>query len=123
MLKINLSFICAKMYINYNFIFNDYEVGYQTSKEILDETYELFISDDSKSIQKIVKKYQLGKKFKLNYSNIPESLKRMIDAFPLAVTSISDATDEQVSEYFRFVQNQERLRAGEILNSLPEDYS
>ncbi len=104
----------------YNFIFNDYEVGYQTSKEILDETYELFIGDESKSVQKILKKYQLGKKFKLNYSNIPESLKRMIDAFPLAVTSISDATDEQVSEYFRFVQNQERLRAGEILNSLPE---
>ena len=70
--------------------------------------------------QHILKKYQQGKKFKLNYSNIPESLKRIIDAFPLAVTSISDATDEQVAEYFRFVQNQERLRAGEIIKSFPE---
>ena len=51
---------------------------------------------------------------------LPESLKRIIDAFPLAVTSISDATDEQVTEYFRFVQNQERLRAGELINSMPE---
>ncbi|MCM1053672.1 MAG: DUF262 domain-containing protein [Ruminococcus sp.] len=104
----------------YNFIYNEYEVGTQTSKEILEETYELFTSDDTKSVQKVLKKYQQGKKFKLNYSNIPESLKRMFDAFPLAVTSISDATDEQVTEYFRFVQNQERLRAGEIINSLPE---
>jgi len=104
----------------FNFISNEYEVGYLTSREILDETNELFINDESKAVQKVLKKYQQGKKFKLNYSNIPESLKRIIDAFPLAVTSISDATDEQVAEYFRFVQNQERLRAGEIINSLPE---
>lgn len=104
----------------FNFISNEYEIGYQTSKEILDETNDLFINDNSKNVQKIFKKYLQGKKFNLNYSNIPESLKRMIDAFPLSVTSISDATEEQVTEYFRFVQNQERLRAGEIINSLPE---
>jgi len=104
----------------FNFIYNEYEVGYQTSKEILDETSDLFINDNSKNVQKVLKKYQQGKKFNLNYSNIPESLKRTIDAFPLSVTSISDATDEQVTEYFRFVQNQERLRAGEIINALPE---
>lgn len=104
----------------YNFILNEYEIGYQTSREILDETSELFASDNSKPVQKVLKRYQQGKKFNLNYSNIPESLKRIIDAFPLSVTSISDATDQQVTEYFRFVQNQERLRAGEIINSLPE---
>lgn len=104
----------------FNFIHNDYEIGYQTSKLILDETVDLFASDTAKESQKILKKYNQGKKFNLSYTNLPLSLKRMIDAFPLSVTSISDATDEQVAEYFRFVQNQERLRAGEIINSLPE---
>lgn len=104
----------------YNFINNEYEIGYQTSKEILDETKELFATDNSKEVKKVLKKYEQGKKFNLNYSNIPDSLKRMIDAFPLSVTSISDATDEQVAEYFRFVQNQERLRAGEIIKSFPK---
>ena len=28
--------------------------------------------------------------------------------------------DEEVTEYFRYLQNQERLRAGEIINSLPD---
>ena len=104
----------------YNFIYNEYEIGYETSKEILEETKELFLEDKSKEAVKVLKKYEQGKKFKLNYNNIPSLLKRNIDAFPLSVTSISDATDEQVTEYFRFVQNQERLRAGEIIKSFPE---
>ena len=86
----------------------------------MEETKELFLEDKTKEVTKVLKKYEQGKKFKLNYTNIPELLKRNIDAFPLSVTSISDATDEQVTEYFRFVQNQERLRAGEIIKSFPE---
>ena len=35
------------------------------------------------------------------------------------MTYIADASDHQVREYFRFLQNQERLRAGEIINSMP----
>ena len=35
------------------------------------------------------------------------------------MTYIAEATDEQIREYFRFLQNQERLRAGEIINSMP----
>ena len=81
----------------YNFIYNEYEIGYETSKEILEETKELFLEDKSKEVAKVLKKYNQGKKFKLNYINIPSLLKRNIDAFPLSVTSISDATDEQVT--------------------------
>lgn len=104
----------------YDFINNEYEINYETSKEIIEETKDLFLEDNSKEVVKVLKKYEQCKKFKLNYLNIPELLKRNIDAFPLSVTSISDATDEQVTEYFRFVQNQERLRAGEIIKSFPE---
>lgn len=104
----------------YNFINNEYEISYEISKAIIEETKELFLEDKSKEVAKVLKKYEQGKKFKLCYMNIPDSLKRNIDAFPLSVTSISDATDEQVTEYFRFVQNQERLRAGEIIKSFPE---
>jgi hypothetical protein len=35
------------------------------------------------------------------------------------MTYIADSTEEQIREYFRFLQNQERLRAGEIINSMP----
>lgn len=104
----------------YDFINNEYEINYETSKEIIKEVKDFFLEDKSKEVVKVVKKYNEGKKFKLCYANIPESLKRSIDAFPLSVTSISDASDEQVAEYFRFVQNQERLRAGEIIKSFPE---
>lgn len=104
----------------YNFINGELTIGYNTSREIVKETYDLYSNDDNRNIKKVLKKYNDNKKFKLTYDLLPESLKRIIDAFPLAVTSISDATDEQVTEYFRFVQNQERLRAGELINSMPE---
>lgn len=75
----------------YDFINNEYEINYETSKEIIDETKDLFLEDKSKEVAKVLKKYEQGKKFKLNYLNIPEILKRNIDVFPLSVTSISDA--------------------------------
>ena len=38
------------------------------------------------------------------------------------MTYIANSSEQQVREYFRFLQNQERLRAGEIINSMPATY-
>ena len=41
-------------------------------------------------------------------------------AYNISITNITNATDDEIAEYFRYLQNQERLRAGEIINSVPE---
>lgn len=41
-------------------------------------------------------------------------------AYNISITNITNASDEEIAEYFRYLQKQERLRAGEIINSVPE---
>lgn len=103
-----------------NFIDDEFEVKGEIARLIIENNEELFIEEDSKIVKRIYRKYKNGKKVTLKYSAFPEMLKGNFNAFPLAVTSISNADDSQVTEYFRFVQNQERLKAGEILNAMPE---
>lgn len=47
-------------------------------------------------------------------------MKADFDSYNMALTYISHHDDNVIAEYFRFVQNQERLRAGEIINSIPD---
>lgn len=103
-----------------NFMDDEFEVKGDIANTIIESNEELFMEEDSKVVRRIYKKYKNGKKTSIKYSEFPEMLKGNFNAFPLAVTSISNADNNQVTEYFRFVQNQERLKAGEILNAMPE---
>lgn len=62
---------------------------------------------------------KLLKKNKLRFSDLPDIIKSNIYAFNIATVQISKSSEEQIREYFRFLQNQERLRAGEIIKSMP----
>ena len=42
----------------YDFINNEYEINYETSKEIIEETKDLFLEDKSKEVAKVLKKYE-----------------------------------------------------------------
>ena len=103
-----------------NFMDDEFEIKGEIANLIIENNEELFIEEESKIVKRLYERYKSGKKVILKYSTFPEMLKGNFNAFPLAVTSISNADDNQVTEYFRFVQNQERLKAGEILNAMPE---
>ena len=55
----------------------------------------------------------------MSYNDLPNVIKSRIEAYNVPMTYIADASDQQIREYFRFLQNQERLRAGELINSMP----
>lgn len=107
------------------FIKGDFKLGYETSKSILKEKAELFEFDENSGIKnnavKIYKKYiqNPDSNFKLGFQDLPTALQTQINVYPLVVIFVS-ASDEAIAQYFRFVQNQERLRAGEIINSIPD---
>jgi len=109
------------------FINGDFKLGYETSKSILKEKRELFEFDDISKIKnnavKIYKKYNQNPdlNIKLGFQDLPTALQTQINAYPLVVIFVN-ADDEAIAQYFRFVQNQERLRAGEIINSIPDSF-
>lgn len=63
--------------------------------------------------------------FKFNFKSLPRYIQQIIEGTLIGVTSIflnqdDKKRDETVREYFRILQNQEKLRAGEILNATNE---
>ena len=103
-----------------NFVSNEYTIRSEWSRKII----ELIISylgedyDDDK-LNKLKKKLKGKGIIRLKYDDLPNIIQGNINAYNIPVTYIANATDVQIREYFRFLQNQERLRAGEIIKSMP----
>lgn len=107
----------------YNFIYNEYRISGEMAKAIaLDICDYLKDNNDDKKLIALRKKLNNKGGFTLKYNDLPEIIKDNIQAYPLATINISYSSEEEISEYFRFLQNQEVLRAGEIINSIPETH-
>ena len=108
----------------YDFFNNNLELNHDISRKIVEENIEAYKYDEQnypkENSVKILKKYNDGKNFKIRYDNIPTTLQNSFKDYPAAIIYLTHQNNEVVAEYFRFVQNQERLRAGEIINSIPE---
>lgn len=107
----------------YDFIYNEYRISGEMAKAIaLDICDYLNDNNDDKKLIALRKKINNKGGFTLKYNDLPEIIKDNIQAYPLATVNISYSSEEEISEYFRFLQNQEVLRAGEIINSIPETH-
>lgn len=58
---------------------------------------------------------------RLSYKDLPESIQMNINAYSIPVYTMQAADPAQIRDYFKVLQNQEKLRAGEIINSLPDN--
>ena len=110
----------------YEFTQGELSINDELSKRIIKENEDSYEYDvktnkgkDTEAI-KLFKKYQKGQKITLTYNTLASLMKSDFDSYNMALTYISHHDDNVIAEYFRFVQNQERLRAGEIINSIPD---
>ena len=104
-----------------DFVNNDYIIKSEWSKKIIEvikDYYEFAKVKDDK-VDKLVKKLNNKGVVRLKFSDLPVIIQGNVNTYNIPMTYIADACDQQVREYFRFLQNQERLRAGEIINSMP----
>lgn len=104
-----------------DFVNNDYIIKSEWSKKIIEvikDYYEFAKVKDDK-VDKLVKKLNNKGVVRLKFSDLPVIIQGNVNTYNIPMTYIADASDQQVREYFRFLQNQERLRAGEIINSMP----
>lgn len=104
-----------------DFILNEYTIKSEWSRKIIELIRDYFeqAKESDESLDKLLKKLSNKGAIKLKYKDLPEIIKGNINAYNIPMTYIADASDQQIREYFRFLQNQERLRAGEIINSMP----
>lgn len=104
----------------YKFIEDDYVIQSDISRKIIEYIVEYMGNDDDKKLEKLKKRLSNKGKLAIKYSQLPQLIKDNILAYNISITNIANSSDEEISEYFRYLQNQERLRAGEIINSVPE---
>lgn len=104
-----------------DFATNQYIIKSEWSKKIIEVIKDYYEQANVKdeSVDKLVRKLSNKGSVRLKFSDLPAIIQGNIGSYNIPMTYIADASDQQVREYFRFLQNQERLRAGEIINSMP----
>jgi len=102
----------------YEFVEGKYEIHSEFSRKIIEEIQEFYGERTDLEFEKLKKKLKNKGNIKLKYADLPSVIKGKFEGFNISVTKIIEASDTEITEYFRYLQNQERLRAGEILNSL-----
>lgn len=104
----------------FNFIQDEYSIQGDISRKIIEYIIEYLGDESDTKLDRLKKRLRNKGKIALKYSQLPESIKNNMLAYNISITNITNASDEEIAEYFRYLQNQERLRAGEIINSVPE---
>lgn len=109
----------------YSLVRENMELSPSISRQIIDENKEYFEYDEKNNTNPLsvreYKKYLKNEKanIKLCFKNLPSLIQTQILNYSLSVIEVT-CSDEAITQYFRFIQNQERLRAGEIINSIPD---
>lgn len=104
----------------YDFVEGKYEITSEFSRKIIEEIESFYGDKLGSEFQKLKKKLKNKGNIRLRYLDLPSVVKAIFESFNISVTKISEASEFDITEYFQFLQNQERLRAGEILTSLSD---
>lgn len=57
---------------------------------------------------------------RLSFEDLPQSIQDSINSYNVPIYTMQVADPAQIRDYFKVLQNQEKLRAGEIINALPD---
>jgi len=102
-----------------NFMNDVHSVQGENARKIIEYICGYMGADDDKKLEKLRKKLGNKGKITLKFSQLPDTIKGNFNAFSISISSITNATEEEITEYFKYLQNHERLRAGELINSIP----
>lgn len=105
----------------YNFYKGDYKIEGKIVNQIITLIRNLLVQyNDSKLLDDKIFKKLNHKNSCLSYKDLPDRIKNNFVSFQIATIVVDYTTEEETSQYFSFLQNQERLRAGELINAIPE---
>lgn len=98
-----------------DFVDGNYIIKSKVVEEIKGTICNIISDDESPEI------IELKKKKRLAFKDLPQAIQNNINAYNIPLYTIQSADSFQIREYFKVLQNQEKLRAGEIINSLPDN--
>ena len=102
------------------FIEDEYAVQGDISRRIIEYIADYMGDENDSKLERLKRRLSNRGKIALKFSQLPDAIQENIRAYNISITNITNASDDEIAEYFRYLQNQERLRAGEIINSVPE---
>lgn len=98
---------------------DDEDDWFKLSKKTSDQAKEIIEKIVGKSDPDGVKKMNRAKR--LSYKDLPHSIQMNFGAYGIPVYTMQAADPAQIRDYFKVLQNQEKLKAGEIINALPDN--
>lgn len=92
----------------------------EITKKIFETNSQLFKYNRlDKKANKIIEMKITDDWKKIYFKDLPEFLIRKFNEYTMTIIDISQTNTDEVRDYFRVVQNQEKLKAGEIINAFP----
>lgn len=92
-----------------------FKLSAKATKEVKQIIQNIIGDSESPELAKMMKVKRLA------YKDLPQSIKDNIIAYSVPVYTMQAADPAQIRDYFKVLQNQEKLRAGEIINALPDN--
>ncbi len=102
-----------------SFYNNELVLSEETSKKIVQFFIEELSSSTNPTDRKIYKAFNNDKFIRLNYKKLPDIMKEHFQNYLMSLIEIRYADHEMILEYFRLIQNAEKLKGREIIKALP----
>lgn len=98
---------------------DNYDDWYQLSKKNSDQAKDIIDRIVGDSDPDGLARMHRAKR--LSFKDLPESIRMNFNTYNIPVYTMQAADPTQIRNYFKVLQNQEKLRAGEIINALPDN--
>lgn len=98
---------------------DSYDDWFQLSKKTSDQAKEIINRIVGDSDPDGLARMHRAKR--LSFSDLPSSIQMNFNTYNIPVYTMQAADPAQIRNYFKVLQNQEKLRAGEIINALPDN--
>ena len=98
---------------------DNYDDWFQLSKKISDQAKEIIERIVGDSDPDGLARMRRAKR--LSFRDLPSSIQMNFNTYNIPVYTMQAADPTQIRNYFKVLQNQEKLRAGEIINALPDN--
>ena len=98
---------------------DNYDDWYQLSKKNSDQAKDIIDRIVGDSDPDGIARMHRAKR--LSFKDLPESIRMNFNTYNIPVYTMQAADPTQIRNYFKVLQNQEKLRAGEIINALPDN--